>query len=67
MPAGWSMIGSCTEDSQALIEVGIIRALFRFEYKYEYVGSGNNVGPLPSGEGFWINLTDPGILTVTSQ
>jgi hypothetical protein len=56
--SGWSMIGSCSSLSTPSVTSGTVRAMFGFNGKYTFHGSGSEISPLEPGEGYWINLSE---------
>jgi len=67
MGAAWSMIGACSYPSRVSVSSGTIRAVFGFSTKYDLIGSGNNVGLLEPGKGYWINLSEQADIIMSSE
>ena len=48
-------------------EAGTIGAVFGFDNKYVLIGTGNNVGPLDPGQGFWLSCSEDADVVVDSS
>jgi len=62
--SGWRMIGGCSWDSMPSVDNGDIRAVFGFSNKYDLLGVND---PLEPGKGYWINLAERAMLTLSNS